>query len=89
MIRYIRQVESSKNMTCARSDDKILVLPKSKALNFADDKLNVNQNTEVVLHRIENIEGKEENAGYQYFLLFPQCFQKTFFSSVSKVVIVW
>ena len=25
---------------------------------------------------IENIVGKGENAGYQHFLLFPQCFQK-------------
>ena len=25
--------------------------------------------------RVENIVGKGENAGYQYFLLFPQCFQ--------------
>ena len=24
----------------------------------------------------ENIVGKGENAGYQYFLLFTQCFQK-------------
>ena len=24
--------------------------------------------------RFENILGKEENAGYQHFLLFPQCF---------------
>ena len=27
---------------------------------------------------IENIVGKEENAGYLHFLLFPQCFQKAF-----------
>ena len=26
--------------------------------------------------RVENIVGKEEIAGYQQFLLFPQCFQK-------------
>ena len=26
--------------------------------------------------RVENIVGKGQNAGYQYFLLFPQCFQK-------------
>ena len=25
--------------------------------------------------REENILGKGENAGYQHFLLFPQCFQ--------------
>ena len=67
--------------------DKVLGLPKFKA--FADDKLNLIHNVKVVFHRIENIVGKEENAGYQHFLLFAQCFQKAFSSSVSKVVIVW
>ena len=61
--------------------------PKLKA--FADDKLNVTQNIKVVFNRIENIVAKEENAGYQHFLLFPQCFQKAFSSSTSKVIIVW
>ena len=32
-----------------------------------------------VLDRVENIVGKGENAGYQHFLLFPQCFLKTSF----------
>ena len=32
-----------------------------------------------VLDKIEKIVGKEENAGYQHFLLFPQCFQKAFY----------
>ena len=68
-------------------DDKILGLPKFKA--FADDKSNVTQNIRVVFHRIENIVGKEENAGYHHFPLLPQCFPKAFSSSVSKVVIVW
>ena len=63
-------------------DDKILGLPKLKA--FADDKSNVTQNIKAVLHRIENIVGKEENAGYQHFLLFPQCFQKGFFIQCVK-----
>ena len=57
-------------------DDKILGLPKLKA--FADEKLNVTQDMKVVFHRIENIVGKEENAGYQHFLLFSRCFQKAF-----------
>ena len=26
--------------------------------------------------RLENIVGKEENAGYEHVLLFPKCFQK-------------
>ena len=69
------------------SDDKILGLSKVKA--FADDKRNVSQNIKAVFHRIENIVGKEENAGYQHFLIFPHnVFIKAFSSSASKVVIV-
>ena len=63
-------------------DDNILGLPKLKAP--ADDKLNVTQDIKVVFLRIENIVGKEENAGYQHFLLFPQCFQKAFFPPVRQ-----
>ena len=37
-----------------------------------------------VLEREENIVGKGGNAGYQHFLLFPQCFQKGFFPRVVK-----
>ena len=33
---------------------------------------------------IENIVEKEENAGSQHFLLFPQCFQKVFLPPVRK-----
>ena len=33
---------------------------------------------------MENIVDKGENAGYQHFLLFPQCFQKASFSKVVK-----
>ena len=36
--------------------------------------MNVAENIKVVFHRIENIAGKEESAGYQPFHLFPQCF---------------
>ena len=38
---------------------------------------------------VENIVGKGENAGYQHFLIFPQCFQKAFFPGLLKVGIVW
>ena len=37
----------------------------------------------------ENILRKGENAGYHHFLLFPQCFQKDFFSGFIKVGTVW
>ena len=42
-----------------------------------------------VFDRVENIVGKGENAGYQHFLLFPQCFQKAFYSGSLQVGIVW
>ena len=42
-----------------------------------------------VLGRVENIVGKGENAGYQHFLPFPQCFQKPSLSGSLKVGIVW
>ena len=68
-------------------NDKILDWSKFKGL--ADDKINVTQNLKFVLGRIENILGKEENAGYQYFLLSPQCFQNACFSGLLKVGIAW
>ena len=37
----------------------------------------------------ENIVGKGENASYQHFLLYQQCFQKTSYSGLLNVVIVW
>ena len=39
----------------------------------------------LVLGREENIVGKGENAGYQHFLLFLQCFQKASFKEVLNV----
>ena len=40
------------------------------------------------LEWVENIAGKGENAGYQHFLLFPQCFQKPPFKRSLKVRLV-
>ena len=56
---------------------------------FADDKINVTEKFKFVLGWVENMVRKEENNGYQHFLLFPQCFQKASFSESLKVVIVW
>ena len=50
---------------------KILALSKLKA----EDKINLTHKLEFDFERVENIVGKGENAGYQHFLLFPQCFQ--------------
>ena len=42
-----------------------------------------------VFDRVESILGKGENASYQHFLLFPQCFQKAFYLGSLKVGILW
>ena len=38
---------------------------------------------------LENIVEKGENAGYQHFLLFPQCFQKVSYTRSLKVGNEW
>ena len=66
--------------------DKILDL---KAKAFADDKKNESQKQKFALEQVENVAGKEENAGYQHFLLFLQCFLKGSVTGSFKVRIVW
>ena len=66
-------------------NNEILDWSKSKA--FADN--NAAQLMIDVYDRIENIVGKGENASFQHFLLFLQCFQKLPFSVLLKVGIVW
>ena len=68
-------------------NDKFLNVTKLKA--FAEDKLNIAKMTIFFCDRVENTVGKEENAGYQHFLMFPQCFSKPSFSWSLKVEIVW
>ena len=62
---------------------------ETKLKAFADDKINEAQMMISVFDRVENIAGKGENAGYQHFLLFPQCFQKASSLGSLKVGIVW
>ena len=68
-------------------NNKIIDWSKFKA--FADDKLITTQKFKFVHARVENIVRKGENAGYQHFLLFQQCFQKLFYLEVLKVGTVW
>ena len=71
----------------ALPNDKISDWSKLKAL--ADDEINGTEISKFVFGRIKNIVGIEENADYQYFLLFLQCFQNASFSRLLKVRIVW
>ena len=68
-------------------NDNIMALSKSKAI--ADNKFIVAKMMISVFDWVENMEEKGENAGYQHFLLFPQCFWKASFSGSLKVGLVW
>ena len=54
------------------------MLDSSKLKEFADDNFKFDENGREFSKWIENSEGKREIARYEQFLLFPQCFQKTF-----------
>ena len=60
----------------------------SKLKAFADDNFSLAQMVQFFIDRVENIMGKGEHAGYQHFLLFPQCFQKVSFPGALKGSIV-
>ena len=61
----------------------------TKLKAFADEKLKVAQMMNSVFDREENTVGKGENAGYQHFILFPQCFPETSSLDLLNVGIVW
>ena len=60
------------------------IIDWSKLKAFVDDKINLNEKFKLVLGRVENIVGKEENVGYQPFFPFPAMFPKGFFLRVVK-----
>ena len=43
---------------------------------LADDNFRFDKSNRKLFKRVENAVGKEEIAGHEQFLLFPQCFQK-------------
>ena len=64
-------------------------LPKAKIQRICRRQNKSDSKFEIYFEREENIVAKGENAGYQHFLLFQQCFQKLSFDDVLKVGIVW
>ena len=87
MISYTSHCIYKTILLTSLPNNNILALTKSKA--FANDKFNAAEIVISSFDRAENIVGKEENAGCQHFLPFPQCFQKLSFSRSLKVWIVW
>ena len=68
-------------------NDKILDLTKLKA--FADDEQDIAKMAISLNDKVENTVEKGKNAGFQHFLLFPQCFPKPSSSGSLKVGILW
>ena len=60
-----------------------------KELNFADDNFKFDENGRKFSKRVENNVGKGQIAPYQQFLLFPQCFQKTYTPDMYSPGLVW
>ena len=56
-------------------DDEILSFSKLKA--FVENNFNVAQMGQYFFDIVKYIVEKGENAGFQHFLLFPQCIQKS------------
>ena len=84
-----RRLDSQNVLISFNSLPNDKILNKSNVKAFADDISNVVQIIICVTDWVENIVGKGENAGYQHFLLFPQCFQKAYLPGSLKVVFVW
>ena len=80
---------TNQKLYCFNSLPNSKILDWSKFKAFADINLSVTQKSKFLLERMENIVGKGENAGYQHFLLFPQCFHKASAYGSLKVGIVW
>ena len=55
-------------------------------INLQTKKLFVSQLIIYFTDQVENIVEKGENAGFQHFLLFPQCFYKSFYPVPLKCV---
>ena len=80
------RIHTSLEFLYSLSNNKILV--ESNLKDLADAKINATFKTNLIWGGVQNIVGKGENAGYQHFLLFPQCFQKAPLSGSIKVRIV-
>ena len=55
---------------------------------FANDIINMNKKLNFDFGKTENIVGKGENAGYQHFLLFLDCFEKPFSTGSLNIGVV-
>ena len=65
------------------------ILDLSRLITLADNQTNKNQMIKFVCDKDENLVGKGENASYQQFLPFLQCFQKPSSTGLLKLGTFW
>ena len=63
---------------CSPAIPKQQILDSSKRKEFADDNFKFDENSREFSKQVENTVGKGEIARYEQFLIYPQCFQKTY-----------
>ena len=78
-LRVVKSLDRAINSTKRQN----FRLVRIKSICRRQNKCNLK--TEILLGMVRKHCGKGENAGYQHFLLFPQCFQKASFSRSLKV----
>ena len=71
----VQEISTTQFMTQA---SKRQILYYSKLNETADDDFKFDENGRKFYKQVENIVGKGEIARNEQFLLFPQCFQKTY-----------
>ena len=65
-------------LSCLQPFPKRQILDSSKFKQFADDNFRYDENGRKFFKCVENTVGKGEIAQLEQFLLFPQCFQKSY-----------
>ena len=72
---FLKNVAVFKLLTFLLTLYEATKLDRTKLKEFVDEKFKFAKMKISVHYRLENIFGKGENAGYQHFLLFQQCFR--------------
>ena len=71
----------NRNLTLCQTTN---VLDSSNLKVFADDNFEFYENGKRFSKRVENTAGKGEIARYEQFLIFLQCFDKTYTADMQK-----
>ena len=86
---YFRVMKSSDYVVKSLPSIRRQILDSSKVKGLADDNFKFDENGRKFSKRVENNVGKGEIARYEQFLLFPQCFRKTYIADTLEPGLVW